>query len=129
MANWYIEVRTGKISTINGEPICLVSSIVSTHTHTHTHTHACAHTHNTHTTHTHLFMRIVFCFILFRIIVIITLLLNKHVQSIKYHFTTIVTLVSSRGMITLTYLSLHCIQSHSSQPHTHNNNTIPVQEI
>ena len=74
---------------------------------THAYTHARTHSH-TQNIISYFFMRIVFCFIFFRIIMIITLLLNKHVQSINRHVAITVTLVSSLGMITLTYLSLHC---------------------
>ena len=62
---------------------------IHTHTiHTHTYFTLYTHRHTIHThaqihTHTHLFMGIVFSFIFLRIIVVITLLLNKHIIRLK----------------------------------------------
>lgn len=90
-------MHTDVVYILYGKILCTHYVVFWTHTRTHTQNIT-----------SYFFMRIVFCFIFFRIIMIITLLLNKHVKSINRHIITTVTLVSSLGMITLTYLSLHC---------------------
>ena len=109
--SWY--VVTSDVTKGNTE-IEMVTALYSTHVRTHAHRHIQLRTHTTFINphkcvHPYLFMGGVFSFILFRIIVVFSLLLNKHIIRLITYITLTFTLVSSRGMITFTYLSRHCI--------------------